>query len=305
MKNRQRSFTSISTVTIDDKRLLVAGVPVLLLANLLLGLLIAPYLPFPIWEPQQWLKQESENHRIYPVLIKQPEPKPTQQIDQKRALSEINASGQGGITKRLGFHTLSNSDSLRIPIRNNLSSREQWIQSKGLSSKAQSHYEKAKIEEIFPISYTNDHNKVNKKENAFPLRVPANYRFRQDFLLRFDSSSLIALASQKLVGFTYFRNMLSQIQKNFAPPGINYIIYDHFGHILNQPIVPQVVQVAFTLDREGNVSDVRKLSSIGQALVDEACIQTLQGQNFGKPPLAIFAKGNIFGINFVFPDLRR
>jgi outer membrane biosynthesis protein TonB len=57
------------------------------------------------------------------------------------------------------------------------------------------------------------------------------------------------------------------------------------------------------LDPEGNVRDVRKVSSIGQKAVDDACVNVLKGQNFGVPPPEIFAQGNIFGINFIFPPV--
>ena len=99
--------------------------------------------------------------------------------------------------------------------------------------------------------------------------------------------------------------MIQTIRENFAPPGVNYIFRDRSGYVMNQAIKAQVVQVAFALDPMGNVSDVRKIYSLDQKLVDEACLNSLRGKNFGKPPLEIFKKGNVFGINFVFPKLRR
>ncbi len=64
-------------------------------------------------------------------------------------------------------------------------------------------------------------------------------------------------------------------------------------------------KVLFMLNDLGQVIDVRLVSSQGQAIVDESCMDAIRGQNFGVVPDEIKAKGLIFGINFIFVNYYR
>ena len=284
-------------VDADDRRLVLASVPVLLFFISTLAMQGRSfYEPFPKHKQELNRKQaESERSRVYPVLIKQ-----TQKLQKKSrhipTLSDVDSSASGGLSRRQGFHSLSPRD--------NLSLAEQKPKNKQQNNRKEA---SSQTQDNFPII-----RKQSSKSQQSPLKgrekrfhIPSNYRFRQDFLLRFDGTSLLTLPRKKLVGFAYFRQMIQKIRENFSPPGMNYMYRDQAGYIINQTIKPQVVQVLFALDPMGNVSDVRKVHSLDQKLVDEACLNSLRGNNFGKPPPEIFKKGNIFGINFVFPNLRR
>lgn len=147
-------------------------------------------------------------------------------------------------------------------------------------------------------------NKSRESQESVPeqdFKIPANYRFRKDFIFRYDQSSRLSVARQELVGFRYFQSMLRQIKDSFAPPGYNYAYRDFAGTVISQPIKPQTVKVQFLLDDDGLVRDVRIISSMGQPAVDQACVNALRDQNFGVPPPEIFEAGHIFGIDFVFP----
>ncbi len=276
-------------VQTDDRRLVRAGTPVLFFSLLVIGMQIS--FPFFLTITQilgeKNIKEKLENTQIYPVLIKQAKNNPKNKKEIK-ALSDKDVSGQGGITAQYGFHTFTSTDVFS-------STRQYSVEKKKRTSTSSKHQDKTKENLL--------HSNFSGKDRNF--RIPSNYRFRQDFLLRFDGSSLLSMASQKLAGYEYFRKMIQEIRMNFAPPGVNYMYRDQAGYVMNQAIQPQVVQIAFSLDEAGNVSDVRTLDSIGQSLVDEACLNSLRDKNFGKPPPEIFKKGNIFGINFVFPKLKR
>ncbi|MCB1140147.1 MAG: energy transducer TonB [Leptospiraceae bacterium] len=136
---------------------------------------------------------------------------------------------------------------------------------------------------------------------SLPMRIPANYRFQNDFSLRYDQSASLSIPRRELEGYKYFRDLLRQVRSNFAPPGLNLAYRDSAGVVISQPIKPQVVRVLFLIDEEGTVRDTRVVSSMGQQPVDQACVRSLEGHNFGKPPPEIFKHGNIFGISFVFP----
>ena len=257
------------------------------------------------------LEEEAKNKNIYPVLIKN-ESQVNKQKDEIRALSDARSAGQGGITPKRGFHSMTPDDEFSLPNKKKTSVKKQKTstsQQKQTVSQSNLLPSFASIIWLKKLKLTKESSQSKNKKTAKKnkeYRIPSNYRFRQDFLLRFDGSSLsVSIASEKLVGFDYFRAMIKKIQENFAPPGINYVFHDYAGYVMNEPIKPQVVEVAFALDPDGYVSDVRKLKSLGQKLVDEACMNTLRRRNFGKPPKEIFAKGNVFGIHFVFPSLRR
>jgi hypothetical protein len=53
------------------------------------------------------------------------------------------------------------------------------------------------------------------------------------------------------------------------------------------------------------VIDVKLMAGQGQKIVENACIESIRGQNFGVVPPEVRENGLIFGINFVFPDILR
>ena len=284
-------------VSPDDRRLVLASVPVLLffIASLAMqtSFLYSSFFTQKLLYKQ--LQEKAKRSRVYPVLVKQIQ-KAQNSRKQIQALSDVDSSGSGGLSRQQGFHSLSPHDSLSIP-KQKQKNRQQKNHKKSISQ-AQDNFSI-----IAKQSPSSQWSPTKGRDKSF--RIPNNYRFRQDFLLRFDGSSLLSLPRKELAGFAYFRQMIQKIRENFAPPGVNYMFRDQAGYVMNQAIKAQVVQVLFALDPMGNVSDVRKVHSLNQKLVDEACLNSLRGKNFGKPPTEIFKKGNIFGINFVFPMLRR
>lgn len=238
---------------------------------------------------------------FYPVIVEHKtftKPK-TGQIP---VYSSITSGGSGGITKDFGFHTLTNEDELLITYSSsNVAVQDNTTQKQEPSQKilnSQEGLDSFKENKQKDVSKNQD---VSKQE--LPTKIPANYRFRNDFALRWDNSPEFAIASVELKGYKYFRDMLRQIRDNFSPPGLNLVWRDSAGFVISQPIKPQVVRVLFLLDYDGTVRDVKIVSSMGQKPVDEACVRALLYQNFGPPPPEVFEHGNIFGINFIFPPL--
>ena len=247
---------------------------------------------------------------IYPVLIEQLNP--TEPIPgQMRAYSSVTSGGRGGMTSESGFHTLSSDDTLFISLNQEAQSAtdsKQTSQSNESSQKAHQFdfsTDAVNQDTLSTKHQLNQNQETTATNQTLPTRIPANYRFQDDFALRWDSSPVFAIATQELAGYKYFRDMMRQIRESFAPPGLNLAWRDQAGVVISQPIKPQIVSVLFLLDSEGNVRDVRIVSSMGQVPVDEACVKVLQHQNFGTPPPEVFKHGNIFGINFLFPRVYR
>lgn len=251
---------------------------------------------------------------IYPVLVDQMNPS-APVPGQMRAYSDVTSGGRGGITAESGFHTMSSDDTLFVslsggggeggsssPAGEDSSGSSQFSDpdapgQTGLERRSANGQGGEEQSRALPGNPGNGEN--------LPMRIPMNYRFRDDFALRWDSSPAFSIATQELAGYKYFRDMMRQIRENFAPPGLNLAWRDQAGTVVSQPIKPQIVKVLFLLDREGNVRDVRIVSSMGQVPVDEACYRVLHNQNFGPPPPEVFQHGNIFGINFLFPPVYR
>lgn len=243
--------------------------------------------------------------QVYPVIVEHKTYSPLKEF-QIPVYSSITSGGSGGITKEFGFHTLSPTDELYISytvLGDNI------IQNKVKENIKENIIDKSdeglsKTEPIIEKNHrTSSEASSEDLKQKLPTKIPANYRFRNDFALRWDNSPQFAIASVELKGYKYFRDMLRQIRDNFSPPGLNLIWRDNAGVVISQPIKPQVVSVLFLLDYDGTVRDVKITSSMGQKPVDEACIRVLLNQNFGEPPPEIFEHGNIFGINFIFPPL--
>jgi hypothetical protein len=137
-------------------------------------------------------------------------------------------------------------------------------------------------------------------------KIPFNYRFEQDFLFRWDGSKVISLPRKQLAGYHYFKNMLRKIENSFYPPGGgNYAYRDMAGTVVREGILPGEVKVQFLLNDIGDVIDVKLMAGQGQKIVENACIESIRGQNFGVVPPEVRENGLIFGINFVFPDILR
>lgn len=268
-----------------------------------------PKIPFTL---KKWILEQSplvkNLIKIYPVIVEHTtysKPKP----NQIPTYSSITSGGSGGITKEYGFHTLTDSDMLLISYTKNTEENRQKNQNQ--TSLRNKELELLLEKEDNNLAKKqNDQNQktftntiISDSESKLPTKIPANYRFRNDFALRWDNSVSISIASVELKGYAYFRNMLRQIRENFSPPGLNLVWRDAAGLVISQTIKPQVVKVLFLLDEEGTVRDAKIVSSMGQKPVDDACIRVLLNQNFGKPPKEIFEHGNIFGINFIFPPI--
>ncbi len=300
-------------VVADDRRLMLAGVPVFLSLSLVFGSVYTDRVNPFLFSDLELLRKartalEDSQRKIYPVLITQkyaPKPK----SDQFRALSDVTAEGTGGITEREGFHTLTPYDEM-----------DPGQPGEPGQKGARAASARPAAPEKTPDKRPGDgpgRADTRKNETAYrpdrpgrgqtgkSYKIPANYRFQNDFALRYDADRQLSIARQELVGFHYFQRMLRQVGQSWSLPGMIYAYRDQFGRVSNQPVPPQVVKVLFALDPDGRVSDVRVVESMNMAKVDESCLNSLRGQNFGPPPPEVLEQGNIFGINFVIPNVMR
>ncbi|MCR9143872.1 MAG: energy transducer TonB [bacterium] len=303
-----RVLTPPALVAEDDRRLIVSAVPVLFVCAFVFAAIyserIAPILS-RINQPLEVQALQEQRQKVYRVLVEQ-EYKPEAKTLQERALSDVTAEGTGAITLAKGFHTLANDDTFEqggAPATP--AARTPAQQSNDAERTPEGPGESLPDDSRRPQPNAPQAEAQTARPNPGRLtRIPANYRFREDFALRYDGQDLFSIARQELVGYQYFRRMMRQIRDGFPLLG-NWSYRDPYGVVVNEQVKPQVVSVQFLVDDTGRVMDVKVVSSIGQRVVDEACVNALQHQNFGPPPPEVLnTYGNIFGIRFLFPPPR-
>ncbi|MCZ8342298.1 MAG: TonB-dependent receptor [Leptospira sp.] len=287
-----------------EKRLLFSFALVVLISSLILGHLITRNMLWRMLGAENATEELSieEKEKIYDVLVEQQFINPDKK-DEYKALSNRDSSGGGGITEKQGFHTLS-------PFREFI-----FGSSSQSPSKQQPKAEQTKEEELFevgilkadPKTTSNSEESPNQSASSGQMtKIPFNYRFQQDFLFRWDGSKALTVPTKQLAGYYYFKSMLKRIEESYAPPGGgNYAYRDMAGIVRKEGIKEGQSKVLFMLNDLGQVIDVRLVSSQGQAIVDESCMDAIRGQNFGVVPDEIKAKGLIFGINFIFVNYYR
>ncbi|MGJ4788940.1 TonB-dependent receptor [Leptospira koniambonensis] len=291
----------------DDRRLLFAAFFVFAFASFLVAHLFTRNILFKILgeDPIVQVKERAEREKIYEVLLEQ-EFVDKKIKDEYKALSNVESAGSGGITKEKGFHTLS-------PFREFVMGNIFRNPSKASPQNSQKKTEEEKVYEVAilkqdPVEFTNPNEQTPEQTPATGrmTKIPFNYRFQQDMLFRWDGSSSMSIPTKKLVGYEYFKRMLRQIEQSFSPPGGgNFGYRDGAGTVIREAIEPGEAKVQFLLNDAGQVIDTKLISSQGQALVDQSCVDALRGQNFGKVPEDVKAQGMIYGITFIFPRIYR
>lgn len=246
------------------------------------------------------IEKMQAREKVYEVLLEQEFADKTKK-DEIKALSNEDAAGTGGLTQKEGFHT---SSPFYEFIYGGMPSAPSQMHQKSESQKKND-------DEIYEVGiYKNDPlvmnvpkmSSVSNPISGQDTKIPFNYRFQQDFLFRWDGSTTISIPRKKLAGYEYFKKMLRQIENSFAAPGGgNFAYRDMAGFVIREGINPGETKVLFMMNDAGQVIDVKQVTSQGQTLVDQACLDTIRGQNFGPVPPEVKENGMIFGINFVFP----
>jgi outer membrane biosynthesis protein TonB len=245
----------------------------------------------------------AKSKKIYEVLLEQ-EFTSKKVKDEIKALSKEDSAGSGGLTEKEGFHTLSPFYEF---IFGGLPSSNPQITSKEKEkSKSEDEiYEVGVIHSDPLMKFTPQPKAVSNPTTGQPTKIPFNYRFQKDFEFRWDGSSTLTMPTRKLAGYEYYKKMLRQIEQSFAPPGGGNLAYrDMAGTVIREGISPGETKISFLLNDSGQVIDVKQISSQGQKIVDQACIDSIRGQNFGVVPQEVKEQGMIIGINFVFPRYR-
>ncbi|AYV56826.1 TonB-dependent receptor [Leptospira kmetyi] len=302
--DKTRLYSEYSGIPEDDKRLIYASFLVLALASFFTAHLLTRNMLWKILGSEPMVKMESneEKEKIYEVLLEQDFVDKNIK-DEYKALSNVDAAGAGGITKKEGFHSAS---PFREFVMGSMARRPSESQKQEAKEKNDEKAFEVGIYKIDPVqTTTTEETKQSSQTYGRMTKIPFNYRFEQDFLFRWDGNQALSIPRKKLAGYEYFKRMLKQIEGSFAPPGGgNFAYRDMAGTVVREGILPGQVKVLFMLSDGGQVLDVKLVSTQGQDVVSQACMDSIRGQNFGKVPEEVKAQGMIFGINFIFPMMR-
>jgi hypothetical protein len=305
---KKETFSSeISNLTEDERRLFFSSAFVILILSLIVSHLFTRNMLWKMIGTESIVEIEKNNLRnekVYNVLLEQ-EFKDKQKKDEIKALSDEDAAGTGGLTEKQGFHTSSPFYEFMmgaLPSSKSPEQKETKPNDKEVDLYEVGIFHADPMSKIIPKPSTNP----TQQSVGEMTKIPFNYRFEQDFLFRWDGSKVISLPRKQLAGYHYFKNMLRKIENSFYPPGGgNYAYRDMAGTVVREGILPGEVKVQFLLNDTGDVIDVKLMAGQGQKIVENACIESIRGQNFGVVPPEVRENGMIFGINFVFPDILR
>jgi hypothetical protein len=302
----KREIISFETgLSEDEERLFFSAGVALLLFSLFIAHLFTRNLLWKFLGTEKVVDQESriQREKVYNVLVEQ-DFKDKSVKDQIKALSDEDAAGSGGLTEKEGFHALS--PFYQFILGNNMASSSPQQPAEDKKSKEDDVYEVGIFKSDPLVKNTPQvSNKARPSSQGQESMIPANYRFQQDFLFRWDGSRSISIPRKQLAGYHYFKSMLRKIESSFFPPGGgNFAYRDSAGLMIREGILPGESKVVFMLNDAGDVIDIKQVGSQGQEIVDRACLDSIKGQNFGPVPPEVKENGMIFGINFIFPGFR-
>ncbi|HRP69531.1 MAG TPA: energy transducer TonB, partial [Turneriella sp.] len=215
-------------------------------------------------------------------------------------LSDKDSEARGDLTKEKGFESISNDYVLSPGTRETLKSRI-------ISAKEYTRIITAKESRVH-IALPRE-----KKEETTPstekLRIPAYYRWRNDFALSWDYAGRPAIPTARYAHYSYFRSMINKIQSVWAPPGGDP--YPTFGDSYHRmgptsgymrfsTYPSQDIYIQFLLDENGVVRDAKLVSSLGFESLDRSCIEALfAAHDFGPPPAELMEDGTLI-VPFIF-----
>lgn len=174
--DKTRLYSEYSGIPEDDQRLIYASFLVLALASFFTAHLLTRNMLWKILGSEPMVKMESneEKEKIYEVLLEQDFVDKNVK-DEYKALSNVDAAGAGGITKKQGFHSAS---PFREFIMGSLARRPSETQKQETKEKNDEKVFEVGIYKIDPVQTTNtDNTKQSTQTYGRMTKIPFNYRF--------------------------------------------------------------------------------------------------------------------------------
>jgi len=133
------------------------------------------------------------------------------------------------------------------------------------------------------------------------IKIPDRNSITRKNAIFYSNTGMFSFNTAKFRNFRYFKSMKDRIASNWHPPLMANVNLGGYapGSFRIRAIPSQEVKVLFTMDRQGNVLEVKLVDSYGNKYLDSSCVDAIvQSRSFGKVPDDI--KGEIIGIPFIF-----
>lgn len=282
---------------------LVASVTAWVLAPLLLG----NRLRLGMMESLAQLARQNSmspvpDNRVYGYLTKTNKIKKFKKRKAIPIYSDQDSAASGGIGKAFGFHTKTPDNELSLPAVEATRGTRKFYEKQMRTTRAKQPLEIRVSRQ--PAQSENDDAKAAEttQNKAALLKIPNNYYFKRHQAMRWDLSRETNLPTKKLKGFRYLLNMFSRIRDRVAfPGGLPYVSYGPGGRVSTGTLLPQVVNMAILINREGDVLDARVMNRPRQEFVGEALLDAVRGQNFGSVPPEVEDKTWMIEVSFIIP----
>ena len=206
-------------------------------------------------------------------------------------VSDKDAKARGQLTVKKGFDSFTNDKELALARRGATSQIGKMMKLLAYKNKADTGVRLGNLQiNITKPRPAGSQNIVNYGRSKF-TSIPLRYKWKPDLALSWDHKGYPQIPTKRLKNYEYFKAMVKKVEENFHPPGGDpRLLWAQGGNVPGviryATFVPQIVYVVFSIDRDGNVDEVRLQRSRGNKRLDEACLDSIrQSKNFGPPPV--------------------
>ena len=222
-------------------------------------------------------------------------------ITKHTLLSDKDSSAKGYITTEKGNRFLNNSLNFKL-IKGVRSPRTKKTTRKMLKKDEKFLLGDSEVavmlEKELPKKIQND---SGKSGIADKVLIPDKNDVTKNNAIFYSSSGTFSFNTAKFKNFHYFKAMKDKIGSNWYPPLLANVNIGGYapGVIRLRAIPSQEVKIYFSLNRDGEVIDVKVLDSFRNKQLDDSCLDAIKlSKNFGKVPDDI--EGRVVVIPFIF-----
>jgi len=255
-----------------------------------------------------------EKLKITHVLIDQELENNAPSLQKKAFIGDQNNQASGKITDLKGFESMSQSNEMRFSrgSENQKNTAENPSKAEKKMQDALGNQFDVKIVTSLQDGSMNEQTtqKANLPEIAkdnSKASIPGNYEFKKQFVFSWDNNGMPVIPTIYEKNYKYFKNILDKIHNNWSPPGgMPYPTFDSAfnsqgfvpGRSTYQTFPDQDVQIVFSIDSSGNVTETKLWRSMGFKSLDRACLDAIiKSRNFGPPPEDLLDNNR----NFIMP----